>query len=1407
MKTTCILLLTLFIVSTMSFRVSAQPNLWSANDESRGSIPTAKGVARQSFPTEFKLFNLNIEPLRQQLFSIVDGNPLQQSTVISLPNADGSIEQFEVFEASNFEPDLQAQFPEIRAYSGRGITDMYATLKLSISPQGIQTMVFRTDKENEFIEPYSEDHTVYAVFRSQRKPAELPWTCFTEPEINSQPPQPNAPVSNTGQLKTMRLAQSCNGEYANYFGATSSAQVALVLAAFNATLTRCNGVYERDLALHLNLIASTTSVIYYNPATDPYTSLGAWNGQLQSTLTSIIGEANYDIGHMFGASGGGGNAGCIGCVCDDGIKGSGITSPADGIPEGDNFDIDYVVHEVGHQLGANHTFSHSASEGEGQHKEVGSGITIMGYAGITSRDVAPHSIDIFHETSIAQIQANLAPKTCPVTTNITANNATPIVSPVSNYTIPISTPFALTGSATDANPGDALTYCWEQNDATTSLTGANSVASPTKATGPNWLSFSPTASPTRLFPKLSTIQAGLLVTPVLPGGDAGTNIEALSSVSRTLNFRLTVRDNSPYSSTAPIKVGQTQFTDMTVTVTNTSGPFSVTSPNTNVSWAGGSVQTITWNVANTNTGAVSCANVKISLSTDGGTTFPTVILASTPNDGSQAVTIPVGATTTARMKVEAVGNIFFDISNTNFTITAPVLAAPTTVFPSDNAMQQPVSLTIRWNTVATATTYRLQVGTDSTFVGGLIVNDSTLTDTLLLVSGMNFNTKYFWRVNAKSGATTSPYSSLRRFTTLAPPAAATLVSPADNVTGEDTSLTVRWSTTATATSYGLQVSSDSTFGGGFIVNDSTLVDTSYVVGGLSFDTRYFWRVNGKNIAGTGVWSSIRRFTTLAPPAAPSLVSPAENAVNQSLSLPLVWHIAPTASGYVLEVSTDSTFAGGQVLLDSTLVDTTRMLSGLVSSTQHFWRVKGNNAAGTGAWSSLGRFTTLAPPVAPSLVSPSDSVVDQSLSLTLVWNVTPVTIGYILEVSTDSAFAGGQVLLDSTLVDTTRLLNGLAGSTQHFWRVKGHNEAGIGSWSNVRRFTTIAPPPATILVSPADSSIDQSPSLVLVWNAVATAAEYFLQLSTDSTFSGGLIVNDSTLTDTAYFANGLSANTEYHWRVRTSNEAGNGGWSPQWRFTTIPAPATVVLLAPLNDAEIPVDSVEVVWEQSAPNVTSYWLEWSTDSLFVASSIDSTVADTVSFISDLQDNTMYYWRVRASNEAGWGTFSEVRRFNTLFQVQVCIPLQSSWNLVSLPVGLANDSSHVVFPACGPTCPFEYISGSGYQESCIVEKGKGYWVKCTSGATCVTGVAIERDTIEVLQGWNIIGTISTPVAVSSIVTDPPGILQSPFYTFSNGYESTDTLLPGSAYWVKVTQAGTVILDSGTAPATVVTGTPLKR
>jgi subtilisin-like proprotein convertase family protein len=664
----------LALATSIAVIAAAQDGYWTKVATSSG-ITKDKGVLRATFPKEFKLFSLELASIKQKLFSIAGKS---SSTTITLPDAEGNMENFEVWEASNFESSLQARFKEIRAFSGRSTSNTGATLKISIAPSGIQTMVFRANgKPNEYIEPFSADHKIYAVFTSQRNKGGAPWLCSTPDEklAKGLTNAVNRAGASTGELKTMRLAQSVTAEYSNFFGATSASQVALVLAAVNATMTRTNGCYERDLALHLNLIANTTNVFYYDAATDPYSpggtgAGGAWTNELQNTLTAVIGEANYDVGHLFGASGGGGNAGCIGCVCVDGQKGKGYTSPGIGGPTGDDFDIDYVAHEIGHQLGANHTFS-VGNEGTGVNKEVGSGITIMGYAGITAVDVAPHSIDIFHAASIAQVQANLANKTCPVTTSLAGINATPVVAPIANVTIPPSTPFTLTGTATDANASDILTYCWEQDDNTTT-TGAASVASPTKTTGPNWLSFPARTSGSKSFPVLATVLAGNSVTGPLPGGDPGANIEALSSVSRALKFRLTVRDNRPYNS-ATGAVGQTSFQDMTVNVDATNfTPFLITSQNTAATYVAGSTQTVTWSVGNTTAAPISVANVKILFSSNGGNTFSTLV-ASTPNDGTETIQIPgvSGTSNNCRIKVESIGSVIFDINNAPITVTMP----------------------------------------------------------------------------------------------------------------------------------------------------------------------------------------------------------------------------------------------------------------------------------------------------------------------------------------------------------------------------------------------------------------------------------------------------------------------------------------------------------------------------------------------------------------------------------------------------------------------------------------------------------------------------------------------------------------------------------------------------------------
>lgn len=654
MKKSLLLLLTVLYVA---IGYSQTGKLWSVTEKSN-TISVSKTAQRESFPSEFKLYNLNLDSFRQTLSSTSKTTAGSNGIIISIPNTDGKLEKFEMFESSNFDPALQAQFPEIRAYVGFGIDDKLAQVRLSAAPNGIQAMVFRTDKRNEFIEPYSADGSVYAVYNSSRVKGGLPFTCSTEDVqiLNDSANKIMAnPLSNAATLKTFKLALSCTGEYANYFGATTTAQVGLVLAAMNATMTRVNGVFEKDLAVHLNLIANEAAIIYYNATTDPYSdastgSTGAWNGELQSNLTSTITDATYDIGHLFGASGGGGNAGCIGCVCIDGQKGSGFTSPSNGVPSGDSFDIDYVVHEMGHQFGGNHTFTHT-SENNAVNVEPGSGSTIMGYAGITgSTDVQAHSDDYFAYASINQIQVNLVSKTCQVNTPITS----PVfgVSAGSAYTIPKSTPFKLTGTRTDSGT-NPLTYCWEENDdANASNVGATACfPSLTKTNGPNYRSFAPTAVPVRYFPAYSSVLSNVLT----------TTWETVSSVARAQTFALTARNNV-------VGGGQTQTSTMVVTTSGTVGPFSVSSQNTTETWQIGDTKTVTWNVNSANTLAGS-ANVDILLSTDGGLTFPYTLASGVVNNGTASVVVPsVTPSLTCRIMVKPTGNIYYALNTTNFYI-------------------------------------------------------------------------------------------------------------------------------------------------------------------------------------------------------------------------------------------------------------------------------------------------------------------------------------------------------------------------------------------------------------------------------------------------------------------------------------------------------------------------------------------------------------------------------------------------------------------------------------------------------------------------------------------------------------------------------------------------------------------
>ncbi len=660
-------ILCLSIILFFSLNVFSQESLWKVSNK-KFIIGERSGVVEK-----YVSYELNLPAMILALNGVINEDlpgAFASGPIISLPMADGTFSSFRVASAALMPKNLADQFPSIRTFSAIGIDNPAAIAKLDYTEWGFHAMIMAPGSWV-FIDPANQGNTSQYICYNRKD--SRPSTSFYCEAMNSfydqriTTPTPEILLRTSGDsLKTYRLAVACTGEYAAFHGGTVSG----ALAAINTSVNRVNGVYENEVAVRLVLIANNNLIVYTNSATDPYTNGNGSTmlGQNQTTLTNIIGSANYDIGHVF--STGGGGVAYLNSVCNSSNKAGGVTG--NGAPVGDNFDIDYVAHEMGHQFGGNHTFnsvtgSCSGNRSSGAAYEPGSGTTIMAYAGICGvDDIQPHSDAIFHTKSFDEIKINITTgtgRTCPVKT-LTGNTA-PAIAVSANYTIPLNTPFVLTGSATDVN-GDPLTYLWEQYDL-----GPSGAPNSPSGNAPIFRVWTPTTVNYRVFPRMEDLVK-----------NQQTMGEILPTYARSLNFRLTVRDNRAGG-------GGVNHNDTPVilTVSNTVTPFKVTIPNTAVSWPALTSQTVTWDVSSTDISPISCANVKIMLSVDSGYTYPYTLLASTPNDGTETITLPNVVSTKARIKVESIGNIFFDISNVNFSITAPaVLTTITTSALASNTL-------------------------------------------------------------------------------------------------------------------------------------------------------------------------------------------------------------------------------------------------------------------------------------------------------------------------------------------------------------------------------------------------------------------------------------------------------------------------------------------------------------------------------------------------------------------------------------------------------------------------------------------------------------------------------------------------------------------------------------------------
>jgi subtilisin-like proprotein convertase family protein len=829
----------LFILSVVLCSHAGAQNLWTPAQEN--ALPT--GGKRYIVPQKYLSFHLNTATMSNLLAAAPDrfgADGAENQVVMEIPMPDGTTAHFRMSEASVMAPALQNKYPQIRCYTGYGVEDPFATIKCDITPQGFHAMV-RKDRENTvFIDPYMQGNDAYYVvyykkdYRASK--ANSDFACDTEREDLQEIKvyENAAEFQGDCQLRRYRLALACTGEYATFHGGT----VPLVMGAMTTAINRVNSVYENEIGVTLQMVPNNDTLIFLNPASDPYTnnSGSTMLGQNVTTCNARIGLANYDIGHVF-STGGGGIAG-LGVVCTTG-KARGVTGQAQ--PIGDPFVIDYVVHEMGHQFDADHTQNNNCNRVAGASMEPGSASTIMGYAGICSPNVQSNSDDYFHAISLQQIGTFLttgAANNCPVF--VPTTNSAPTVSGGADYTIPKSTPFFLTATGSDAN-GDNLTYCWEQMDPEF----ATMPPAATSTTGPMFRTFKGTASPTRFFPRLTD-----LVNNVNP------TWEKLPSVARTLKFRVTVRDNHAGN-------GCTEEDDVVVTVANV-GPFVVTEPNTNVLWYVNDQKTVTWNVNGTDGAPVNCSTVNILLSTDGGFTYPYTLASGVANTGQALVMVPNQVSNTCRVRVQAAGNIFFDISNTNFRIQTPPMpdfTLETTVVGgrvcAGNSFSFGVTLDTLsgFNSAVALSVLGAPAGATVSIQPNSVTPPASATITL---SNLNSGGVYPLSVLGVSGAL-NHQQIVELVVVSGIPAAVTGQIPADGSMGIAPNQILQWNAVNEADTYLVEVATNPAFQPADIVYSLTVDTTIAQTPGFQYGTVYYWRVRASNLCGDGPWSAAAAF--------------------------------------------------------------------------------------------------------------------------------------------------------------------------------------------------------------------------------------------------------------------------------------------------------------------------------------------------------------------------------------------------------------------------------------------------------------------------------------------------------------------------------------------------------------------
>ncbi len=845
------------ILALFSIVFSNAQVIWKTSEESQ--LQKVDESQRPIKPSLYSLYEIDATELSNKLAGAVDRFERSNSIKVDFPIGDDQFETFEVYTSGAMSKELALQYPNIQSYFGKSSNGGINKIYFTITPQGFRGVI--TGEKILYMDPFAKttpDQIMIYDRQDLRRTDNTDFRCEVEDtglssSIEDIDTTDNAKAFQDLTFRTYEIAVAVASEYSAYHddgNAANGDARSDALAGVVTTMTRVNSVFEQEMSIRFSLVPNNNLLIYVNGDNgagdnDPYDNYSGSQmlGVNTSNINGIIGSSNYDIGHVF-STGGGGIA--SNSRCNTNNQGRGVTGIV--TPEFDPFDIDYVCHEIGHQFGAGHTYYNPCFGSPGPVPyETGSASTIMGYAGICTPNVQENSDAYFHLISLFEMHNALASDTCDTQISLGSNNPTaPTSTNDGNKTIPRMTPFKLTASSNTPDAGEVYTYNWEElENGSASGTGATQPPLSTNSTGPLFRTKFHTISPTRYFPNLDDLVNG--VSPTW---------EVLPNVSREIKFFCTVRDNNPNG-------GQTEFGGLTLDV-GAAGPLTINSPSSSAVWYEGENRTITWNVNGTGS-SIYASNVAIKLSIDGGYTYPTTLLASTANDGSATISLPTGIVTTqARIMVEAVGNYFFNISDSDFEIkegTFELTASQdfmTTCQPADATYTFNYNAAPGFNETATFSLNNLPASMNHSFSpatrdsSGIVMLTITDTDTVDA-------DQYDLQINAStSSATINMGLDFKIFT--GDVGEVILTAPLNGAGNQVSNPLLVWDDLTSASSYLVEVSESSLFN---TIEESATINgaNEYQTTQLDFSKIYYWRVTPTNDCNAGSIASIASFQT------------------------------------------------------------------------------------------------------------------------------------------------------------------------------------------------------------------------------------------------------------------------------------------------------------------------------------------------------------------------------------------------------------------------------------------------------------------------------------------------------------------------------------------------------------------